>query len=260
MKYGIYILSAFGGLAAGVGLGAFMLFKTEIEPITATLNMEGESLVAEAQAADTEEVAYVVKELDEEPLDLPDSVQLNVPFTSQAPEGNWGMPYQEACEEASLIMAYNFYEKEVLSPLSADAQINSMVSWENTNLGFYKDTNIEQTARIAEEYYGYSTSVTFNPTVKDIKKELAAGNPVIIPSAGRELDNPNFTDPGPWYHMLVITGYDGDTFTTNDPGTRNGEDFVYQQDVLMEAIHDFPGVKEQISTGDPAMLVIKPIE
>ena len=41
---------------------------------------------------------------------LPASLLLEVPFTSQAPFGNWDEPYQEACEEAVMLMLMH-YEK-----------------------------------------------------------------------------------------------------------------------------------------------------
>ncbi|KKR45570.1 MAG: hypothetical protein UT82_C0026G0013, partial [Parcubacteria group bacterium GW2011_GWB1_40_14] len=79
-------------------------------------------------------------------------------------------------------------------------------------------------------------------TVDTIKRELAAGNPIIVPAAGRELGNPYFTSPGPLYHMLVIRGYTSDDkFITNDPGTRRGEEYTYKFDILMNAIHDWNG-------------------
>jgi hypothetical protein len=73
----------------------------------------------------------------------------------------------------------------------------------------------------------------------DIKKELAKGNPVIVPTAGRQLHNPNFRQPGPIYHMLVVKGYEGDNFITMDVGTRNGYNYVYGQKVLFHAIADW---------------------
>ena len=65
-----------------------------------------------------------------------------------------------------------------------------------------------------------------------------------MPAAGRELGNPNFTGEGPLYHMYVIRGYTADTFITNDPGTRNGENYIYAIDVVMNSIGDW-------NNGDP---------
>ena len=40
---------------------------------------------------------------------------LEVPFTSQSPDGNWSEPWQNACEETSILMVDNFYQDENLN-------------------------------------------------------------------------------------------------------------------------------------------------
>ena len=50
---------------------------------------------------------------------------------------------------------------------------------------------------------------------------------------------PNFTPPGPVYHMLVVKGYDAQNFITNDVGTRKGESYTYTKDVIMKNMHDW---------------------
>ncbi|MCR4279964.1 MAG: hypothetical protein NUV82_00890, partial [Candidatus Komeilibacteria bacterium] len=47
--------------------------------------------------------------IDSEEIELPAEYNLDVPFMSQAPHANWDLPYQEACEEASLIMVDYFW-------------------------------------------------------------------------------------------------------------------------------------------------------
>ena len=89
--------------------------------------------------------------------------------------------------------------------------------------------------------------------MEQIKKEIASGRPVIVPAAGRILPNPNFTPPGPKYHMLVIKGYNSTQFITNDQGTRKGDGFVYTYNSLLNALHDWdPG---DILNGRKAVLV-----
>ena len=191
--------------------------------------------------------------------DLPVTYNLAVPFTSQAPSGNWALPYQEACEEASIYMVTEYYKGTPagkIDPVLAEAAINEIVDFENTFLGFYFDTTVAETASIVDSYYGYHTRVIENPTIDDIKRQVADNRPVIVPAAGRELGNPNFSGVGPLYHMLVIKGYTADKFITNDPGTRNGENYGYDFNVIMEAMGDWNG-------GDPAhgakrILVITP--
>ena len=62
---------------------------------------------------------------------------------------------------------------------------------------------------------------------------------MVAPFAGRTLGNPFFTGLGPVYHNLVIRGYDNDRFITNDVGTRHGQNFIYDSNVLMTALHDW---------------------
>ena len=94
-------------------------------------------------------------------------------------------------------------------------------------------------------------------TIEDIKREVAAGHPVILPAAGRLLPNPNFRQPGPIYHALIVKGYMRDgRIITNDPGTRNGKDFLYKPEALMNALHEWNS--EDILLGSPAMIVVMP--
>jgi len=188
---------------------------------------------------------------------LPTSINLAVPFTPQAPHANWDLPYQEACEEASLLMVVRYKKDELIaSAEDADQEILKLVEFQNTFLGDYKDTTAEETAEIARTYYGFDdTEVLYDPTIEDIKRELAEGNPVIVPAAGRQLPNPHFHSPGPLYHMLVIRGYTQDLFITNDPGTKRGEEFTYEYRDLLNAMHDWNG--GDVEGGRKVMIVVK---
>lgn len=172
---------------------------------------------------------------------LPKAINLGVPFTSQAPYANWGMPYQESCEEASMIMADAFYKHKSLNKKNSDSAIQQLVTWETKRFGDYKDQTAEEVGIVLREYFGYkNVKVIYDVTVDDIKKAVSDGHPLIVPAAGRLLGNKNFRQPGPLYHMLVVRGWKKDgTLIINDPGTRNGKAFLYKPDVLMNAIHDW---------------------
>jgi len=197
-----------------------------------------------------------------EELELPLTFNLAVPFTSQAPHSNWDLPYQEACEEASVYMVHEYYEDTPEGAINADvadAELLRIVEFEESLFGFFKDTTADQTAIFTSQLYGYSrVDVIENPTVQDIKAHIAAGRPVIVPAAGQQLGNPYFTQPGPLYHMLVVRGYTQTGFITNDPGTRHGEGYVYRFDVLMRAMHDWNG--GDVQNGKKVILVIYPEE
>jgi hypothetical protein len=185
-------------------------------------------------------------------------VNLAVPFTSQAPKADWSMPYQEACEETSLLMVNAFLSGAgAFTPDTADAQILELVEWEKTHFGYYEDTTAEEVAETARERFSYAKSRAVKiKSIADIKAVLNRGLPVIIPAAGRQLFNPNFSGAGPKYHMLVVKGYTKDgKIITNDPGTRRGADYVYEADVLWNAIHDWNG--GDVDNGAKMMVVVE---
>ncbi|MFH1632074.1 MAG: C39 family peptidase [bacterium] len=257
-------------IVALVAYGAYFYFIEYYETPDDVPEVSYEEVIAEDEEvsagseeviAEDEEVGAgseeVIEELGEEIGDetletfetsFPDEFNLAVPFTSQAPHADWGLPYQEACEEASAFMVSLYYKGEPAGQINADvadAGILEAIEFENDYLGFYLDTTAAETADFIDMFYGLSTTVIDNPTVEQIKAEIAAGRPVIVPAAGRELGNPNFSGAGPLYHMFVIKGYTKDRFITNDPGTRNGESYVYDIDVIMDAMGDW-------NNGDPA--------
>ncbi|MDA1209100.1 MAG: C39 family peptidase [bacterium] len=187
---------------------------------------------------------------------LPESVLIRIPFTSQAPLLNWDAPYQEACEETSLLMVHHFLQRIGFDPVSADAEIVDLTEWVSAD-GFSEDITIRELAQVAQRRFGYTPYLYENPTIEDLKHLIASGNPVIVPVAGRKLKNPYFSGPGPWYHMLVLTGYDSTSFITNDPGTRRGFGYAYKYNVLYNAIHDWTGKKEDIEKGPIVVLVLR---
>ena len=169
---------------------------------------------------------------------LPAQFLLSVPFVPQAPYGDWAEPYENACEEASIIMVKRYLNDQSLSKDQMKSEIDSSVSWQIENWGSHFDLDAEKTLQLANDYFNLSGEVLTNYSIEEIKKKIASGYPIIAPSAGRKLGNPNFRGAGPEYHMLVIIGYDDSRgiFITNDPGTRKGEKYVYKYDILLSAI------------------------
>lgn len=171
------------------------------------------------------------------------AMQLAVPFTVQAPDGDWIEPWKEGCEEAALIMADAFINqdrREVIPSAEAKQKIYEMVQWEIKRFGGHKDLGVEDMAIIAKEYLGYTKVKIKKPAdLKDIKDEIRLGKPVIVPMAGRLLRNPYFQPPGPYYHVFVIVGFEGDTFIANENGTKRGQNYRYSARILNKAWHDF---------------------
>jgi hypothetical protein len=187
---------------------------------------------------------------------IPEGYNLGVPFVSQAPFGIWDATHKETCEEASVLMAAQFVKGVAPQTLEAnDRELLSLVAWENKNLGFWEDTNAAETARMLREFYGLRAEVRYDISFDDIKKAVADGFPVIVPAAGRELQNPYYTAPGPIYHMVVVRGFTKTKIIVNDPGTKHGENFTYDNDLFFNAIHDW-NKGADISQGRKAMIVV----
>lgn len=186
---------------------------------------------------------------------LPVSVNLAVPFTSQAPFSNWDPVHEETCEEASLAMADAFFDGRSFTPQSAEDELLALVEWQKQRFGYFESTTAEETAVIFREYYGRQAEVVATVDVPGIKRALASGKLVILPVYGRGF-NPFFRQPGPVYHMLVVKGYTSSRFITNDPGTRHGAEYPYAYQHVLDAVHDWNG--GDVQNGQKVMIIVSP--
>jgi hypothetical protein len=173
------------------------------------------------------------------------TIKQKVPFIVQAPFGNWKDPvFQNACEEASMIMAMGWINSvSLISAQDAQDKIRDLAVFEDKELGYNNDTSINDIQDIFRKYFLYqNTAIKENIILSDIKDEIYKGNIVLVPVFGRVLGNPNYTTPGPVTHMLVIVGYDPlkKEFITNDTGTRQGKDYRYNENILFSAIWGYP--------------------
>lgn len=193
----------------------------------------------------------------EEIQELPKEINLDMPFFAQAPDADWRLPWKEACEESSIILAHHFLEDKELSKQEFKRQVLELVDLQEEMFWDYIDTSIAQTAEMLEEYYGYTNyEIIDNPSIEDLKKELAQWHPIIAPFAGKELWNGFFTNGWPRYHMLVVVWYNDEFFLTNDVGTSRGENFAYSYETLMDAMHDL--VREgDITSWEKRVLVMR---
>ena len=171
----------------------------------------------------TEDVVEIEEEkIDEiiEPEPEPANVNLAIPFTSQAPSYNWDQPFQDACEEASLLMIDYYYQnKDLPPPLQIEDILLDMIGWQEDNWDGHFNLSVDKVAEFADIYYDYEIEIVEDLDTDKIESYLDRGLPIIIPADGHILDQPYFTNDGPDYHMLVIKGYIDGNFITNDPGT-----------------------------------------
>jgi len=175
------------------------------------------------------------------------TVNLSVPYTSEIPDGRWIKPWNNACEEAAIVMIEQFYAgnhdarltranaKKLMWPLFGIEE----KLWKNS-----ADTDAARTAKIINDYTSMSAYIKSDPAIDDIIAELDAGRPVISFHYGYDLKNPNI----PWrrggssYHVMPITGYDPIKmeFIVDDPGNhRSGLDYRYQYATITSSLHDF---------------------
>ncbi|MDO8565612.1 MAG: C39 family peptidase [Candidatus Moranbacteria bacterium] len=168
----------------------------------------------------------------------------NVPFTVQAPFGEWDVvTFQDGCEEAALVMVAHWLSGKPLTREIAKKEIMDLAGFEDKKYGQSIDTSAEDTQKLLMEYYGVTTSeLRTDILMTDIQETLAIGAIVIVPADGRKLMNPNYKQPGPTTHMLVVIGYDAGKkeFIANDSGTRKGQGYRYKEDILYEAIRNYP--------------------
>lgn len=253
---------ALGLLVLGLGLVVFA-FRTPIQDwielqrrpdVPAAVNrseLNANVAALNANAATTNSVTNANRSA------APTEINLNVPFTSQAPHATWDDDHQEFCEEASVLMAGRYFEdRPITGKDDAEAALQRLKARELELFGYFKDTTAEETARLLGDVYAVETELVRDPTIAQLKAALADGRLVLVPAAGRQLGNPNFTSPGPLYHMLVLKGYTQDgQFITNDPGTRKGADYVYPFDSIMTAMHDWNG--GDVARGEKVVVIAR---
>ena len=198
-----------------------------------------------------EEIVEEIFSLQEEEIkeeEVVEEINLNIPFTSQAPTANWEQPYQDACEEAALLMVdYYYTKKEFPHPEKVEIILQEMIQWQEENWGGHEHLPIIKLKEFVENYFNYKTEIIYDLNVEKIKNYLDRGIPVIVPANGKKLDNPYFSNGGPEYHMLVIKGYLGDNFITNDPGTKRGLNFIYTSENLLYSIADWDIKKSHVN-------------
>ncbi len=159
------------------------------------------------------------------------------------------------------VLAYYYATNQPLTKEKFKEEVLGLVEWQKEHFGDYEHSDIDQTAEMIQKKLKIQNSklkIISNPTVDDLKKELAQGHPIIAPFAGRQLGNPFYTGEGPLYHMMVIKGYDEKHFITNDVGTKRGHNFIYPYETIMSTMHEWHDT--DINLGAKKVIVIKTLE
>ena len=194
---------------------------------------------------------------------LPANVLLPVPYTDQAPFGNWAAR-QHTCEEASLVMVDRYlagdHSGSQIDAASADAAINRITPWKPA-----VDLTSEQVGEVATQHLGWSHEV-LPATRLNMQEQLALGRPLIVGVRTHGLGNANY--PGYWTHheqpewsvshYLVVVGYDAQSFVLNDPGITTGHGYHITYDQLMHAIDDLDQAYPSLNSGRVILVLAPP--
>jgi len=181
---------------------------------------------------------------------LPPEKTIDVPFTSQAPNADWSEPWQNACEETSIYMVSSFYQDDEIQREEAVRRIQEIFQTKNERIQISKDESLATIAELINILeLPWRARIVYDPTIEDLKTELAGNRPIIVPVYAPSLNNPYYGS-GPDYHVLVLTGYDDadGVFIVNDPGTAQGMGLRFPYDTFMNAIHDLNLAEYQAGT------------
>lgn len=173
----------------------------------------------------------------------PQFILHNVPFTSQAPLGEWSDPRQaDGCEEAAMVMAMAWARGGNDIPAEeAKRDILNISEYEKVIFGFFQDTSIADTARLLREYYGHNGIAVQNDIdAEDVKDSLAAGNVVIVPINTRLTGLAKYKN-GPPRHTVIAVGYDDqqDKIIMHDPYTGGAYDFQLSSSTFNNSLSDY---------------------
>ncbi len=201
---------------------------------------------------DEAEVMQVAK--DSTPITKPDTTEesklkskfvLDVAFMQEAPDGNWTHPWSNACEETVILMADKYYAGQKSIGISeAKTYLSQMFRREEELFGTNRNADASQMLEIIQKYADFKGKIVTNPALDDIKKEVAAGRPVITLHRGFDLHNPNieFSPTLSSYHTALVVGYDEDreVFIVHDPGDEyDGAKHEYKYSTFMKSLHDY---------------------
>lgn len=232
--------------------------KESVPSAVEILQFERSQQIAPGAAGGTQAMQAATQEK----IQVPAELNLKMTFYSQAPFGDWSEPWQEACEEASILLIADTYYRHNWTRENFRDEILKLVTWEDQNFGDYRNTNTAQISRMLQEYLGLKSVIHPDPSFEDVQQVLARGHLIVMTFAGKMIGNPNYKNGGPVYHAMVMKGYKtgaatgaADKVITEDVGTKNGEDYVYNWATLQRALHDYT---EPIENGKKLMIEVLP--
>lgn len=182
-------------------------------------------------------------------LNFENQKELNIKFYSQFPLDittwrKYNEPYQNFCEEASLLNWYYYltwkepdlkeYDKDLIKLKEIE---DLLFEW------WYKHTNIEDTLKLLIAFQWDNQEILWeiieNPTVEDIKYNISIWNPVLVPVYWKWLSNNLFIGWWPVYHNLLIKWYTEQNFIVNEVWVSKWDWYNYKIEELMKNIANY---------------------
>ena len=109
---------------------------------------------------------------------LPESFELDIPFISQAPLGNWNPPFDHACEEAAVLMVHYYLQNESsINPTKAGEEIREITGVFRFELSF-KEGDLLKPATDDRSRQGYV--IIFANSKDEIHDTLSKINQTLV--------------------------------------------------------------------------------
>jgi len=230
------------------------------EKLSIKLKQETQKIADENKQKQIEEENTKAKQKQEEinkPIIIPQKYDIqNMQFFSQAPYGNWNQPYQDACEEASLLIGYYYIKNMNKTKDQYNKDLLKMVKLEMDMLWYFESTTIMEMKQIINTRDpSIKAKIIEHPSIRDIEKEISQNHAVIAPFYGKWINNPHYASWWPEYHFMVIKWYDQSNFITHDVWTIRWANRNYPKSLLMEHMHDWNRI--DVQKWAPRILVLE---
>ncbi len=225
-----------------------------------------------------EEISNIKKteeqnEIIEEENNVGNQKILDIKFYSQFPTKKYILPFEDFCEEASLLnWMYYLNNKtpnleEYINDLFILKEIQDKLFWED----WYRNTSIQQTNLVLilfqnqdyldlyleseneekkdeiiwklleknKKLWKVMWKILLEPKLEDLIDAINNNTPVILPVYGKWLSNVYFTPPWPTYHNILLKWYDEKNFIFNEVWTYRWDSYPYSKELIMNNMFDY---------------------
>ena len=225
----------------------------ELEPVKIVESTNEDVLLEEQKILNIASEA-VSQDIVDPSQNVPKQYNANLDFHSQSPFWTWWEIFEQTCEEASVLLAMNHFHGREMNATEFRNELLELVKWEERTFGKYEHTNVDETARILEEYYRHKNyKIVESPSIESIKSSLSEWALVLAPFYGKWM-NPYYSNGWPEYHFMLLKWYTGNDFISHDVGTKRGKDYRYSEEEIMNRMHDYHS--EDIQKWAKKMIVV----